>query len=129
MNGARVGDDESDPTLVVISAGSQVPFPAEMLGSQRFRDLLAEVSEVYDSIILDTAPLLSVVDSRELLPVVDGVLLCVRLFQSTDGEVKATKEAIGHFPNRPTGVVVTGIRPGDDADYGYYSYSYSYGSE
>ena len=29
---------------------------------------------------------------------------------------------------RTIGVVVTGVRPGDEADYGYYSYGYVYGA-
>ena len=33
--------------------------------------------------------------------------------------------ALEHFPDRPIGVVVTGVKPGHELDYGYYSYAYA----
>ncbi|MBA2504815.1 MAG: AAA family ATPase [Thermoleophilaceae bacterium] len=121
--------ESAEAAFACIPAGSQIPFPAEALRSTRFRGLLEEVSEVYDAVILDTAPLLSVVDTRELIPLVDGLLLCVRSKKTTDGEAVAAKDALGRFPDRPTALVVTGLRRGEDSEYGYYGYSYSYGSQ
>ncbi|MEX2196005.1 MAG: polysaccharide biosynthesis tyrosine autokinase [Thermoleophilaceae bacterium] len=113
--------------LVCITAGSPVPRPADILASKRFRDFLKEVSEAYDVVVLDTSPLLSVSDTLELIPNVDGVVLCIRAGRTRRDEAKAAKEALDHLPDRPTGLVVTGIKPGDEADYGYYSSSYAYG--
>jgi tyrosine-protein kinase len=111
--------------LVCVPAGVPPEHPAEMLGSTRFQAFLRQVAERFDFVVLDTAPLLSVVDTRELLPYVDGVLLCVRAAKTTDEEARAAKEALAYLPDRPTGVVVTGLRADDEADYGYYSYAYS----
>lgn len=79
--------------------------------------------------ILDTSPLLSVVDTLELIPQVDGVVVCVRAQQTTREQARAARTALDHFPARPTGVVVTGVRAGDEVDFGYYSYSYAYGAK
>jgi len=118
-NGAEAGATEAE-RLVCIVAGGPAPRPAELLGSRRFREFLAKVSEVYDAVVLDTSPLLSVVDTLELVPQVDGVIVCVRAARTTRDQARAAKAAIEHLPDRPTGLVVTGVRAGDEADYGYY---------
>lgn len=107
--------------LVFISAGGHALRPGELLGSQQFADFLAEVADAYDMVVLDSSPLLPVVDTQELLPLVDAVLLCVRLGQTTRDQASAAMGALGLFPARPTGLVVTGTRPGAGSYYGYYS--------
>jgi capsular exopolysaccharide synthesis family protein len=118
------GKEETAPehSLTVISAGSFTPEPAELLASRRFRDFMGEVREAYDLIVLDCAPLLSVGDALEVLPLVDAALLCVRLDRTTRDQALAAKAAIGHMPERPIGLVVTGVRSGREGYYyGYYS--------
>lgn len=117
-------DGATPGSLVCIAAGSPTPQPAELLGSARFHTFLAQVSEVYDVIILDTCPLLSVVDTLGLIPMVDGLLLCVRASRTTRDQARAARAAIEHLPKRPTAVVITGVRAGAEQDYGYYTYAY-----
>jgi tyrosine-protein kinase Etk/Wzc len=49
--------------LVVIPRGSYPKHPAELLGSERFKDLIKNCSEQYDVILIDTAPVLLVTDA------------------------------------------------------------------
>jgi tyrosine-protein kinase len=123
-NGAK-GDEDGVSSMVCITAGSTPQLPAEMLGSEKFSNFLTKVSRAYDIVVLDTSPILSVVDALELAPQVDGLLVCVRLSKTTRDEAKAAREALGQLPGRPTGVVVTGYRPGDDSYYGYAYGGYS----
>lgn len=109
--------------MVCIAAGSPAPLPAELLGSERFEHFLEKVSNAYDLVILDSSPILPVVDSLELVPHVDGMIMCVRLSKTTREEARAAHEALRRVPERPTGVVVTGVRPGQDS-YGYYYGAY-----
>jgi succinoglycan biosynthesis transport protein ExoP len=113
---------EEYANMVCITAGSTAPLPAEMLGSDRFASFLGKVSNAYDIVVLDTSPILSVVDALELAPQVDGLLVCVRLSKTTREQARAASDALGHLPGRPTGVVVTGVPAGDDL---YYGYNYS----
>ena len=75
---------------------------------------------MYDLVVIDTSPMLSIADPLELMPHVDGVLICVRLAASTHDEVRAVASAVELLPERPTGLVVTAV--GGEGDYGYYGY-------
>jgi succinoglycan biosynthesis transport protein ExoP len=109
-------------TLAVIPAGSTVHQPTEMLASSRFREFLDQLRKVYDLVIIDCPPLLPVGDTLEVLPQVDGVLLLVRLDQTTLNQAAAAKQAMEHLPEKPTGLVITGLARGSEGDYyGYYS--------
>lgn len=110
--------------LAVIAAGSQSIRPAELLGSQRFRTFLEEITAAYEAVVIDTPPLLSVSDTLEIVPLADGVLLCIRADQTTRDQARAVKGALAHLPERTTAIVVTGLKPGREHDYGYYSYAY-----
>ncbi len=117
------GDDSH--ALVCIVAGDPTSEPAELLGSDRFAEFIREASDAYDVVILDSTPVLAVVDARELADHCDRVIMCVRAHQTTRPEALAGAAALSRMPARPAGVVVTGIGKHDD-DYGYYSYAGRY---
>ncbi len=128
-NGAAAANGDGHPPgdhdLVVVPAGTPRADSAELLGSEAFEVFLAEVSQVYDVVILDSSPLLPVADALEMLPHADGVILCARESQTTRAEARATVTALAHLGDRPVGLVVTGVRPrrNDYASYAYYAYS------
>lgn len=70
--------------LHVMTAGKIPPNPAEIVGSEAMTALLNYFREIYDYIIVDTPPVLSVTDSQLLALKADGTLLVVR-----EGFVKA----------------------------------------
>jgi tyrosine-protein kinase len=116
--------DTADGTysLTVISAGTFSPRPAEILASRRFKEFVEQVKEVYDLVVFDCAPLLPVGDALEVLPEADAALLCIRLNQTTREQAHAARAALEHLPERPLGLVLTGVRPGREGYYyGYYS--------
>lgn len=117
------GSGQSVPaagSFVCITAGSATARSSELLISQRFRDLLSKVGNVYDLVILDTSPLLAVVDALELVAQVEGVLVCVRVQSTTREQVRAVRAALNHLPDRPAGAVLTGLRRGHPDSYDYY---------
>jgi receptor protein-tyrosine kinase len=125
----RDKDEEgARPSVVAITAGRSTPRPAELLGSQRFAAFVDQVREAYDVVILDATPLLAVGDALSLVGHADGLLMCIRSARTTRDQARAAKAALGHLPERPTGVVVTGVPHGGELDYGYYGYAYAYGS-
>jgi capsular exopolysaccharide synthesis family protein len=106
--------------LVCITAGTQAPRPAELLASERFREFLGEVGDVYESVILDSPPLLTVADTLEIIPAVAGILLCVRLRRTTRDQARAAQAALERLPSRPLGLVLTDVRAATPGYYGYY---------
>lgn len=120
LNGAGALSDQG---LSCITAGTPAPRPAELLASDRFQRFLAELSHTYDTVVLDSAPLLTVADSLALVPAVASVLLCVRLLQTRRDHARAALHALGRLPERPMAVVLTGVKSeGDGYYYGYESY-------
>jgi capsular exopolysaccharide synthesis family protein len=115
--------DGGDASVVCIPAGTAVPNHAELLESSRFREFLQEVGSAYDCVILDSAPLLAVSDTLPLLPIVDAVIICLRLRQSTRDGAVAVSNALANFPEKPVGMVFTAA---DRAQGLYYSGSYAY---
>src|SRR5207237_5054671 len=99
---------EASQAFVCIVAGSSGAQPAELLGSARSRKFFEQVTRAYDLVVIDTSPLLPVGDTRQLLPLVDAVLLCVRVGQTTHDQAQSAQEALDRAPARPVGVAVPG---------------------
>ncbi len=111
------------PQLVCIPAGRPTPEHAELLGSERFREFLTQVAQVYDRVILDSAPLLPVSDTLSLLPRADAIVLCVRLGQTRRDEAQAARAALQRSPTQRVGLVLTAA---DQSQTPYYVGSYAY---
>lgn len=113
--------------LFLISAGSPVPNPNELLGSDRMKVLLTNLSEKFERIIIDSPPVF-ISDAAQLLSMVDGVLISVRLGYSSKFTLK--QYAYDSFiHSHIVGVVlIDNERPTKGiSGQGYSRYGYSYG--
>ena len=109
--------------LACIAAGSHGGDAAELLASARFSHFISEVRGAYDLVVVDSSPLLAVVDPLEIVEQSDAVLLCARVHKTTRDELRAARSALGNLPERPYGAVITGLRrDGPDAYPYYYGY-------
>jgi tyrosine-protein kinase len=106
--------------LSVVPSGTQAQQPTELLASPRFESFLDEIAREYELVVLDCPPLLPVADTLSIVPRVGGVILCVRLGQTTRDQAVAAKDALQRLPARPVGLVLTGSEPGSDYDYSGY---------
>ena len=64
--------------LHMIFAGPVPPNPAELLGSNTFKQIIEKMKTVYDYIIIDTPPLGSVIDAAVIANECDGSILVVK---------------------------------------------------
>ena len=60
-----------------LSAGSDCPNPAALLGSGTMRELLARLCEQFDRVVVDAPPVMPVSDAATLSTMADGVLMIV----------------------------------------------------
>lgn len=63
--------------LDVVLSGPVPPNPAELLGNERFKKLLAVAKEQYDYIILDTPPIGRVIDAAIVAQESDGIIFLI----------------------------------------------------
>jgi succinoglycan biosynthesis transport protein ExoP len=119
FNGGKASN-EAAGNMVVITAGTQAANPAELLVGPRFRAFLQQVAKAYDLVVLDTSPMLAVVDPLEIARDVDGLLICARVRRTTRDQLRAARAALRNLGDRPTGAVVTGISRKDPDSYDYY---------
>jgi capsular exopolysaccharide synthesis family protein len=120
--GPETSNGSTPPSLVCITAGSAPPRPADLLSSDRFAAFLEQVESAYERVIIDCPPLLPVADTREIVPRVDCVLMCVRLNRTTREQARAAHDALERLPTRPVGLVLTDFTERDKGFRGYYQY-------
>jgi capsular exopolysaccharide synthesis family protein len=124
---ALVTIDVGGGRLRILPGASPPPNPSVLLGSQKMRTLLAELSERVDIVIIDTPPLLSVSDAIPLLDQVSGTVLVARLDHTSRDGLRRTRQLISTAGGHMLGVAATGSRGGQL--YGYDGYGYGYGYE
>jgi len=113
----------SVPGLSLLTSGPIPPNPAEILGSGRMSQLLAELSERFDMVIIDSPPTLAVTDAAVLAPKVDGVMLVVRSGKADRQAVKRAVASLQAVKANVLGVTLSAVE--SDGRDGYYYYYYS----
>ena len=108
-------------SLDVLSAGFPPPNPAELLESQRMRELLQQVEAEYDLVVIDTPPMLVVSDALPLIGVVDGVVIVSRLGVTTRDAARRLGDQLRGLNAPVLGVVANGLKAKGEG-YGYYGY-------
>ncbi len=69
--------DTNIENMSIIFAGKVPPNPSELLGHERFKQMIDHLKESYDYVIIDTPPLGSVIDSAVIAPYCDGAVLVI----------------------------------------------------
>jgi Mrp family chromosome partitioning ATPase len=104
--------------LRVLAAGSTPPNPAELLASPLMSGILDDLARHADLVIVDTAPLLRVADSLELIDQMDLLLLVARRKVSRMRNVAAAVDRIRQVGGTLSGCVFNDV-DARDTSYGY----------
>jgi len=113
--------------LDVLPAGLIPPNPGELLLSEGFSQLLADMQERYDHVVLDTAPVLPVADTLAIIQHVSTVFMVGRAEQSTARELRDASRKLASVGQRPKGLIFNGLKI-SRIGYGYkYAYGYKAG--
>jgi polysaccharide biosynthesis transport protein len=95
--------------IYVIPSGFMVPNAADLLMSQRMRDLIAKLRAEFDYIVMDTPPLLPVVDALALATVADKVLVIAEWGQTPRGSISEAFKVLRPEAHRVAGVVLNKV--------------------
>lgn len=123
--------------LDIIFSGPVPPNPSELFSSQRFRDLVKELKELYDYIVIDTPPLGSVIDSAVIAKECDGMIMVIETNAISYKFAQRVKEQLDKTGCRILGAVLNKVDfhknkymskyYGKYYGKGYYKYTSGYG--
>ncbi|MBR2641454.1 polysaccharide biosynthesis tyrosine autokinase [Candidatus Saccharibacteria bacterium] len=110
--------------LDLITCGTYPPNPSELLASQKNKRLVKILSDHYDIVIFDGAPVGGLTDSVILSSLVDETLIVVKEGSTARNELLAAKDALDKVGSRVAGIVFNMVNRKSTK---YYSNYYYYG--
>lgn len=115
-----------DTNLEVLASGPIPPNPAELLGYGPMRELLAEATQRYDVVIIDSPPVLPVTDAAVLSQITNGTLVVAAAGAVRRPELAGALANLEQVDARVLGVLLNRVRAKSADQYGY---RYNYQSE
>jgi Mrp family chromosome partitioning ATPase len=95
------------PNLQLIGVGNAGPVPGGLGRADRLRDVISQIKSAADRVILVGAPILSQVDSLDLCPHVDGVVIAVAPGRTHRLDARRARELLERVHATVLGVVLT----------------------
>jgi polysaccharide biosynthesis transport protein len=122
------------PGLDLLPCGPLPPNPSELLHTEKFSAILAELDEIYDRIILDSPPVNLVTDASILSQVVDGTIFVVKASKTSREAARRATRVLFSVRANILGAVLNDVdlKQGGyyrDHYYQYYRSGYTYGSD
>jgi capsular exopolysaccharide synthesis family protein len=87
FSGFWIKDGETGPDMILGRGRSDQPTD-QLLTSAQFEHLMTAARDHFDTVILDTSPLLPVVDARYILHHADAVIMCVKWVQTRQSDLR-----------------------------------------
>ncbi len=108
------------PGLFVLTSGPETFATTSLVYSSYLADLLGYVREEFDSILIDTPPMLQISDARVLGRMADRVILVVRAGHTTRDAVVAARQRFTEDGTKLIGTILNDWNP-KSASGGYYT--------
>lgn len=97
-------------TLDVLTSGRKAEHFSASVAAEGIKSVLARMTEQYDVVLIDSAPLLAVSDSVPLVSEVDGVVVVARIGTTSQHAARRVVELLGRVPEaRVLGVVANSV--------------------
>jgi succinoglycan biosynthesis transport protein ExoP len=112
-----------DSNIYLLNSGAIPPNPAELVGSDQMRRLLALTASEFKYTVIDSPPIASFTDGVLISSLVDGVLLVVHAGKTSRQVVKRTRQMLLEIGAKVIGVVLNKI---DTHSQNYYYYHRHY---
>ncbi|EMF0110704.1 CpsD/CapB family tyrosine-protein kinase [Enterococcus hirae] len=114
--------------LDVLPSGIYSENPAEVLASAEFKELLKEISSIYDFVVIDVPPITEVADAKIIATLVDSCALVVRDSKSNKKLIVEAKKTLDTSGANILGVIYNANKTKKSRYYGYGG-AYGYGSQ
>ena len=118
------------PNLSIVTCGSIPPNPSEIMHSAVMKKFCNAVRELFDMVIFDTPPSMTVTDAIVLSSIVDGVIITIKSGTSVKETIKRCISQITNNNGEMLGAVVNHVDISRGGYYyHYYAHYYKYGYE
>lgn len=105
--------------LDILTSGPIPPNPAELLDSQRMKQILSKISHTYEFVLIDSPPVIAVTDASVLAQSVDGVILVLAAEEVEREKALSAKERLEKVGAKILGVVLNKAKA-EFKDHNYY---------
>jgi polysaccharide biosynthesis transport protein len=112
-----------------VPAGPHPPNPAELLNSRRMRELMSLVKDRFTTVLLDTPPVLAVIDPIIVSSLADSTVFVVRAGKTARRPLARAVEEVRKSKADIIGVVFNEVRMGRQGGAYYHYYQYEYRAE
>jgi capsular exopolysaccharide synthesis family protein len=114
--------------LWVMPSGRTPPNPVELLGSARFKEVLASLSQHFDTIVIDTPPAMVVADPLVVATIASGVVFVVGAEMTSRHTARAVIDQLERGNARLLGAVLNRVEFGKNRYYYARYYGSAYGT-
>ena len=97
------------PNLDVMTCGPIPPSPPELLGSEKFADLVNQLREAYDWVLIDSPPAASLADTTQLASLADMLVLVIQFNRTDRDMVRKTLQRVQSVTIPIAGAVLNNV--------------------
>ena len=108
--------------LDVITTGKTPANPSEVINSNTIKEMIKELSEVYDYILLDTPPVMVVSDPISIASYSDAVIVTIGYSETEKDIVKKAVDSLKQVNANIIGTILNKVPVTKQNKYYYYSY-------
>lgn len=106
--------------LDLLTSGPIPPNPSELIASVRFENILDKLLGIYDFILIDTPPVISVTDAQVYLRNVEDCVLVIDTEHNNKSEIKKAKRLIEQADGHLLGAILNKTSKEKSSTYYYY---------
>ena len=113
-----------DTDLYVLAAGQIPPNPSELLGSEPMQDLFSKMTQEYDFVLVDSPPVVPVIDAVLIDKLTGGTLIVVGSNRTKKRDLVSALKSLETVGGTVSGFALNMVAAGDveSTRYGYYRY-------
>lgn len=113
-------DASSEGKLYLLTSGSRVPNPQEMLASEKFAELIKKMRTRFDFIVIDCPPITAVADCIPVAHVSDGTIFVISSKETNKNDAKTALTQLQRNGVNVLGSVLTKVETTASHYYSYY---------